>query len=329
MSATFFLHVGLQRCASTLIEHAFLDPQHHVSQQLRQAGVEPLLDLHLYLRDHRGDAFWTDAFVADLRANHMPPANGNVGGYFLTEEGLSATWLESGPGIDVAGRAHCLAALLVGFDARILMLVRDQASFVRSLYALHLQNGGQLGFAEFVKGIPQSALDWHSLVGYFVDAFGAGAVQVVPYNAECFQAQTSPYPGFVSALQGLMGVAEPTEVPRNHLYNPSIKTPFLPMQLSANRTVPSEIAGAVSDLLRSGVTEPVAIMRDIRGRWGREAAAELRQAFNTGMVAQAANDAAGFDDTAATAFLARYADSNRAMFAAFMPDYDPAPFLAA
>lgn len=249
-------------------------------------------------------------------------------GFFLTEEGLSASWLADGPGIDIKVRARHLAALLDGFDVRILFLVRDQASFVRSLYALHLQNGGTQGFPEFVDGIPLSALDWLEIARAYQGAFGRLGVQVIPYNAECYCLGTPPYPGFLSAMQSAMGVSVPVEVPRNHLFNPSIKADLLPLQLAANRTLAPGLAGDVSDLLRSGVTVPARIIQSIRQNRGREEAVLVRTAFAIEAVKQAAEEATPFSAEEHRAYLANFNASNAELFAEFMAGYDASAFLA-
>lgn len=331
MSREFYLHVGLQRCASTLIENTFLAPGHDVSAALRGGGILPLLDLHLHLRDHREDVHWTGEFVDQLRRRYVMPQTGNAAwrGFFLTEEGLSASWLAGGPGIDIKARAGHLAALLEGFDVRILLLVRDQASFVRSLYALHLQNGGTQGFAEFVGGIPLSALDWLDIARTYQGAFGQGNVHVIPYNAECYRLGSPPYPGFLSALQGAMGISDPVEVPRNHLFNPSIKTNLLPLQLAANKVLAPPLAREVSSLLRSGVTEPVRVIQSVRQNRGREEAASVRAALAVEPVKQATEEAMPFSAEEQRAYLANFNAGNRDLFAQFMADYDASAFLAA
>lgn len=249
-------------------------------------------------------------------------------GFFLTEEGLSASWLADGPGIDIKARARHLAALLDGFDVRVLLLVRDQASFVRSLYALHLQNGGTQGFSEFVGGIPLSALDWLDIARTYQDSFGQEAVRVIPYNAECYQLGMPPYPGFLSAVQGAMGILDPVEVPRNHLFNPSIKNDLLPLQLAANRALVPTLANDVSALLRSGVTEPVRVIQSVRQNRGREDAASVRAALAVKVVKQAIEEATPFSAEEQRAYLANFNAGNRDMFAQFMADYDASAFLA-
>lgn len=330
LARKIYIHVGLQRCASTLIEHAFQNPIQPISAKLRECGVLPLIDLHRFLGQHRQDSHWSEAFVGQVRAQFIDPLLNDDAwpAAFLTEEGLSITCLPDGPGIDVAARAGYLKTLFEGFDTTVILLVRDQTSFVRSLYALHLQNGGTVGFETFLTNIPERALNWRALADIYADVFGAECLQVLPYNAAAYPKDSASVTGFLAALQRTMGVEEPLEVPRNHLYNPSIKTPDLPIQLAANRALEPTLAAQVGKYLRSGMTKPYEIMRAIRNELGGPAATEVRAAINTGSVDDARSDATPFSLTDPTAFLERFSDQNRILCETYMPGYNPAPFVS-
>ena len=329
MAEEVFIHVGLQRCASTLIEHAFQAPDQPVSRELRDRRILPLTDLHLFLRDRRADAFWTDAFVTEVRESYVLPVleDENWRAAFLTEEGLSVTCLPDGPGIDVAARARHLKAMFDGLNVTVMLVVRDQVSFLRSLYALHLQNGGTSGFQDLADAIPDRALNWCALADIYAEVFGREGICVVPYNAEAYAGGDPQVTGFLAAMQSVMGIEAPQDVPRNHLYNPGIKTADLPLQLAANRGLVPELAARVSDLVRSGVNKPFDILQTIKGELGREQATEVRTALNARTVDEMKAEAAPLSGADANSFLSRFEAGNRELCETYMPRYEASPFV--
>ncbi|MEK9671617.1 MAG: hypothetical protein VW268_03820 [Rhodospirillaceae bacterium] len=327
MPKPFYLHVGLQRCASTLIENVFFKPGHDVFDALRANGIQPLFELFLLLRDHAEDQYWTADAVDRLRAAEFHPllANSDAAGFFLSDESLSLTCREHGPGIDVEARAHHLARLLDGFEARIILIVRDQASFIRSLYALHLQNLGAKDRDAFVADIPEDALDWRRLAMLYADVFGHDRVVVLPYNAGCYGAD-APFEDFMPAMQTSVGIPFPVPVPRTQLYNPSLMGEYFDVQRAANQALPIDIATELSQLLRAAreKAKPEAVIRVFRDKYGTDVGDALREIY----AAASFDRDGGFTEDAQRANLARFGAANRALFRDFMPDFDPAPFLA-
>tara|TARA_B100000965_G_scaffold187258_1_gene156279 strand:+ start:27204 stop:28106 length:903 start_codon:yes stop_codon:yes gene_type:complete len=287
----FYLHVGLPRCASTLIEHAFFSPKHEGYRQLRSDGILPLQRLCMEFRRAYALAEWTEDQFSLLWDYHISPLHHHDSpAFFTSDEGLTGIDDQAGHPLPYLDRAPFLTRLLNGFDVRIILLVRHQARYVVSMYGLHLQNGGTTDFATYVADFPVHRLNWLAVAEAFASAFGEDAVTVIPFDRELHPAKEGAPKDFMEAFQRSMNVSAPIPLSDMPLVNPSLRPEFFDAQLRLNR-------GEASSLEEGAVPEGEAAHFNATGK-------------------------SPMTETQSTAIMASMSDSNRELFARFMPQYD-------
>lgn len=84
-------------------------------------------------------------------------------------------------------------------NARVLVVIREQTSMLISVYKEYVRSGGAASFRHYVNAPLGSArvplfrfdyLEYHRLVGYYCDLFGAANVLALPYELLQMQPQT-------------------------------------------------------------------------------------------------------------------------------------------
>ena len=256
---TVYLHVGLPRCASTLIETEFVYPGMIPHEALKRAGIKSLLRLYKELRRGLTRPKWNDVFCKRLREYHLDPVftgegeGEDVRGYFVTDEGL--THISDNPGDPsiFADRAQFCGKLFDGINTRVLMMVRNQVGYVESLYGLHVQNGGTKDFATYFNEFPLERFDWLPVADAFAEAFGAENVTVFPLEKALYAGDAVPYDDFVHGLLATMGVDEHITGEGLGNFNPSLDARLLPAQVEINRRLDPETAKAVHEILSATV----------------------------------------------------------------------------
>ncbi|PIW29035.1 MAG: hypothetical protein COW30_05895 [Rhodospirillales bacterium CG15_BIG_FIL_POST_REV_8_21_14_020_66_15] len=183
-----------------------------------------------------------------------------------------------------------LRRLCEGFDLRLLLLVRNQARYVVSMYGLHLQNGGQTGFNDYVAAFPYAHLDWLRVANTLAEFVGTDAVTVMPFEKELYPASGSSNGNFLEAFQNAMAISRPVKLETLPLVNPSLVPKYHATKLRANQGDDAEGAAA---------TIP-----------------EGDAAYYS------ASKESPLSPEQAKAIMARYADTNRELFARYMPDFD-------
>tara|TARA_R110001592_G_scaffold161973_1_gene394884 strand:+ start:30713 stop:31606 length:894 start_codon:yes stop_codon:yes gene_type:complete len=286
----FYLHVGLPRCASTLIENIFLYPEHQGYSTLRNSGILPLPRVYKEFRRAYAKPVWTDELYARIRDYHIGPMlHHDAQGFFTSDEGLTGIHDRPNEPLPYADRAPFLNRLLEGLQPRIILLVRNQAQYVVSMYGLHLQNGGQMEFDDYVAAFPYAHLDWLKVADAYATAFGLDAVSVFPFEKDTYSGLDSSEPAnFLEAIQRTMAIAQPIRLEDQLLVNPSLVPKYHQAQLTINR-------GADATTVDIPKTE----------------AAYHNATRETPLTPHQVN-----------AILARYSDSNRELFARFMPGFD-------
>lgn len=256
MVKSIYLHIGLPRCASTAIETEFVYPGRKPYEALRRSGVKPLLRLYKEFRRALATPRWNDVFGKRLRDYHLEPllapdAESEVRGYFVTDEGLTHISDQPDDPSIFADRAKFCGKLFEGFKPTILMMVRNQVSYVESLYGLHVQNGGTKDFTSYYESFPLERFDWLSIADVYAQVFGEENVKVFPLERQLYGNSSLPYDDFVHALIAAMGIDERINSDNLALLNPSLDRNLLPAQVEINRVFEPEIARGVLDILIS------------------------------------------------------------------------------
>lgn len=292
----FYLHVGLPRCASTLIEHAFLSPKYEGYRRLRADDILPVQRLYMEFRRAYAATEWNEDLFGRLQDYHISPLHHHEArAFFTSDEGLTGIDDKADRPLPFLDRAPFLARLLDGFDTRIILLVRHQARYVVSMYGLHLQNGGTMDFADYVAAFPLDRLNWLAVAETYAAAFGDDAVTVIPFDKELHPASDGAPNDFLDAFQRTMNVSAPVPLDGMPLVNPSLRPEFFDAQLRLNRgETPSQSVDAIPE----------------------GEAAHFNATGKSPMTAAQAD-----------AIMTTLSDSNRSLFARFLPDHDVKAYL--
>ena len=251
---SLYLHIGLPRCASTAIETEFVFPGRIPYEALRRSGVKPLIRLYKEFRRALATPRWNDVFGKRLRDYHLEPlltpgADEETRGYFVTDEGLThISDLPGDPSI-FADRARFCGKLFEGFKPLVLMMVRNQVSYVESYYGLHVQKGGTKSFDDYYADFPLDRFDWLPVADAYAQVFGEENVKVFPLERKLYGGPGLPYDDFIHALSATMGVEENINGDDLAMFNPSLDGRLLPAQVEINRAFGAEIAKGVLDIL--------------------------------------------------------------------------------
>lgn len=137
-------------------------------------------------------------------------------------------------GYDSGATADRLAATFP--DARILVVIREQAGMIGSVYKQYLRWGGAASFGQYVTPPSGTArmpvfrfdfLEYHRLIGYYQNLFGASNVLTLPY--ELLRAQPEVFLARVGEFLGIPNVL-PRDVRTN--VSPSILSLSIKRQLN-------------------------------------------------------------------------------------------------
>jgi hypothetical protein len=159
----------------------------------------------------------------------------------LTHEGLSGNPHRGG--LDSKTIADRLAAVFP--NARVLVGIREQTSMLISLYKQYVKRGGVATFKQYAN--PSSVgsvlgavrfrfdfLEYHRLIGYYQDLFGAANVLVLPQELLRTQAQA-----FLERIGKFLNV--PTIRAEYRMVNASPSALSLSLKRRANRYVVREL----------------------------------------------------------------------------------------
>ena len=139
-----YAHVGLPKCASTWLQCEFF-PQHPQLLHLGKNNGDRIDSDAMRLFLH-ADVIDTPAYLYDAEAaralfdeaHRRATANDRTRAFGISMEGLTGAVLGR---LDLDERARRVVAAM-GDETRIVMLVRDPAEWIRSLYATFVREGG-------------------------------------------------------------------------------------------------------------------------------------------------------------------------------------------
>ena len=237
---TLYAHVGLPRCASTLIENLFLidgafdkfgiNPYRHFIAQ----GMTPLTRMYKITRREAGKVEWGDEIFNLINDYILTPARrSEMDRFFFSDEALTEIGETGDAPLIYPSRADFLGRLFEGFDVRVILVVRQQATYLMSRYGLHLQNGGRSGLIEYIDCYDTSRLDWLKIANRFADVFGESNIRVVPFEGSLYDDVEAT--DFLDYLQTEMQVADKIGLASLPLVNPSVPPEYFETQLRVNR----------------------------------------------------------------------------------------------
>lgn len=244
-----YMHIGLPRCASTLIEHVFFEPKYEPYNRLLAAGVSPLTQLSREMRRNASTPRWRSSLCRRLREHHLLPLqNDEHRAYFISDESL--TFFEDKPGAPTvfADRAMFTSRFHEGYDPHVILIVRNQVSYLESFYSLNLQNGGTQDFQTYVSQFPLDNLNWLPVANAFADAVGEKNISVIPFETKAY-GKNAPYSDFFDALFRIMEVDHPMSLSEMPVANRSLDPDMIPVQLRANRELDAQSAKIVFAIL--------------------------------------------------------------------------------
>ncbi len=269
------LHIGYHKTGTTWLQrHVFGDPGAGFSQM---GGAQRLIAVNAF------------DFRPKRIRKQMERQMGRVQGLVPV---LSSERLSGEPhfgGYDSELIADRLAAVFP--NARILVVVREQTSMFLSLYKEYIRRGGAASLRQYLATprdgywLPQfrfEFLEYHRLIRYYQDLFGAESVKVLPY--ELLRAQPDAFLGQIGEFVGL-----PAARPQVRPVNVSLSAFALGLKRHANRyfvldgpvnpapplefPASNEILEQICRMLDSRL--PTALHDRQERRWRRHAAREV------------------------------------------------------
>lgn len=177
------LHIGYHKTASTTLQRDFF-PKLEGCLYLSHGGAASR-SLFRALSEHLMFADDEDYLGETVRSYLAELHERSPGTVLLSHEGFSGAVFDGATNSD--RNAHRLAD--VAPDAKMIIVVREQAAMLRSLYSQHLRHGGYSTFPEFLhSSVPGSDtidldhLCFDRLVELYHKLFGAARVTVLAFE---------------------------------------------------------------------------------------------------------------------------------------------------
>lgn len=181
--ADVLLHIGYHKTGSTWLQDRFFQPENGMTTAMegnRARIVDDFVTPDNFAYDAAATRDIYRGFVADARAKNCR--------FVLSHERLSG--YPPAGGYDRKLIADRLADTFPG--ARILIIIREQLSLVRSIYSQSITDGGDLSIDDFLAW-PEPRLgrspcfrpevyEFHRLIEYYQNLFGKERVLVLPFE---------------------------------------------------------------------------------------------------------------------------------------------------
>ena len=286
----YYLHIGTARCGSTLIQNVLALPE--LRGALAERGVHYDTRVFDATRDlttlEEPSAQRTAELRATLFEGHLTSPLKAV---FSTQETLIGLSGIPDPDRTLDRRIDLIRALLSGFDAHVILVLRRQDRFVESLYSIAVRRGETRTFDAFLADMDPARLNWLRTVEALAAAFGRENVHVVPLEAAALA--PTGVTSVVEAVVRAMGIDSITingdSLP---LINPSLAPDGLEVLRHANGVLSANDAAALSEYMTKAFAKPHAAEHGL------------------------------FAPEARTTWMTRFSDTNARLFEAFMPGCD-------
>ena len=292
----FHFHVGSERCGSTLVQSFFNEPS--VGQILQRFGIR--FDAALYLEigkllplgpdDDARLRELRDRCVAGYREEGAPVP-------FSTHEVFLGLSHAKGEVNQTGFMCACLKTLLSGFEVRPLIVLRRQDTFIESLYNQLLKRGETREFSRFLDELPLDNYRWDRVVDTFAENFGKNSLSVVPFERKV--TASAGFDNYLNAIFGALEMPINVDMASVPVMNPSISPRALEVQRLANRLLTPEEAHGLADWLESNVPK------------------------------RPSDGHALMSDGQRADLIAYFTESNRRLFATYMPAYAVEGYLSA
>jgi hypothetical protein len=175
---TGIIHIGYPKTASTFLQKRvfpYVEGCAYLHALPENRELRPLMH-NMYFCDAAEYMPRTLAtYLQEWRAAHP-------GRFLLSDENISGGLFLPVPNWE--RNAERLHAQLP--DSRIVVVVRQQQTMLRSVYALYVQRGGVASLDDLLAGraargrFDAAHLEYHRLIGRYQELFGADRVHVVP-----------------------------------------------------------------------------------------------------------------------------------------------------
>lgn len=227
MSAKIVVHVGAHKTGTSLIQKYMRDKP----EQLTPFGVRAVSRSDTNTLIGWGQALIdTPALLADRLELEIrePEARYVIASH---ENTLGRPHLPSGDHLypEAATRIAALAGILRRHDARVIMYLRPQASFLESYYLQLVQQGQSFTFDQWLDRVDFTRVSWRPVVEMLREALGPGRVVIGDFE-EIRSGQESFLAQFFSRVDSAITVSPHYKAKRNL----SISDKGLRIALAAN-----------------------------------------------------------------------------------------------
>lgn len=290
----FYFHVGSERCGSTFIQSFFNAPQ--VKDSLAKFSISFDIDIYFALGRLTPITRLVKKTFRPIRDRHFAPhKQTSAKAVFTTQELLFGLVHEKGKPNRCAAMCEAIRYLTEGFDTRIVIVLRRQDTFIESLYNQLLKHGETRDFEALVGDLPLDNYRWDQVVGAYARHFGPDRVTVIPFERQVLA--SAGHDNFIEAVFKAIDLPMKVDIGGLPIKNPSLPPRVLEIQRLANSLLPlgeaEMLAKHFVDTMPKNPGETYELFKaDGRAR-----------------------------------LLRRYRDSNRKLFAAYLPAYDPTYYL--
>jgi hypothetical protein len=177
------VHIGYHKTGSTYLQDHFFKPENGFTTDIGESRTRIVRDL-VYPDNFKFDPAGCRAFYEP----YIQAATSQDLSFVLSHERLSG-YPPSG-GYDRMLIAQRLAETFPG--SRVLIIIREQKSLIRSLYSQFITDGGDLSLARFLEspepqlgrmpGFRSEVYEFDLLISYYQGLFGRERVLVLPFE---------------------------------------------------------------------------------------------------------------------------------------------------
>ncbi len=293
---TLYAHIGSEKCGSSLVEFMFLTNV-EILRILKDHGIHSTPHFHIALRNVVVDTQWDDGVHGRLRAQMLAPMRKNKDKVFVSEELLLGLEHRPGKSNPLERRIDFTRRLFEGFDPiRPILVIRRQDKFIESHYNQQVKRGETRDFDEIMEDLPIDNYRWDVIADSWAEAFGSENLTVIPFETSVLEASNGPK-NILAAMFRALGLNVDIPMEGMPVVNPSLRPELLEAQREINDKFEPEVAHRIADILARNVKKVPGAAQGL------------------------------FADDKRQALLDRFADSNKRLFEAYIPDCSPEEYL--